>query len=490
MVQRGLLLAAMLMACLSLGRSSFGADADVRALMERVSRLEAKNASLERQVATSHAGRTVTAEVDRAIAKSDATMGSVVTGADPHCRPLKVGGYFDTSYEFNFNMPDNQNNNQRIFDRDSNGFNVHLAELTFDRLPTKAGEAGFRVDLAYGTDANKFSSLDNSSVIVNGVPTGLPADRIVDLKQAYISYVAGLGCENGVTLDMGKFVTWSGAEVIEASDNINASRSLLFGVIPFTHTGLRATYPIWSGDKCGHAWTIGAGIVNGWDNIQDQNDSKTAIFMSNLQVTKWFNWVITGTAGNEGFVDESTRLDLVRQTAAGNISFDPTTPGTFFVDNAAIPGIGAAAEGARFDAGDSGDLRFLIDSTATFTPWDKWTFAINGDYKNDEPGSLWGVAGYFKYQINKNWYIANRTEYLDDKGGINTGRKQAIWESTITLDWALSDPLHMRFEYRHDDSNVHVFSDTKGVGDGGVNINHPFRSDHQDTFMVQWLYKF
>ena len=73
---------------------------------------------------------------------------------------------------------------------------------------------------------------------------------------------------------------------------------------------------------------------------------------------------------------------------------------------------------------------------------------------------------------------------------MRTGRRQDLWETTVTADWALSEPLHLRFEYRHDQSNVNVFSDTKGVGNGGVNLAKPFRSDSQDTFMLQWLYKF
>jgi len=101
-----------------------------------------------------------------------------------------------------------------------------------------------------------------------------------------------------------------------------------------------------------------------------------------------------------------------------------------------------------------------------------------------------GVAGYVKYQFLKNWYIAGRGEYFADNEGVRTGLRQDLWEGTITTDWALSDPLHIRFEYRHDESNRNSFSDTKGVGNGGVNFARALRSDKQDTLMMQWLYKF
>ena len=47
-----------------------------------------------------------------------------------------------------------------------------------------------------------------------------------------------------LTLDFGKFVTTAGAEVIEANKNWLYSRSFLFGIIPFVHTGLRANLKV------------------------------------------------------------------------------------------------------------------------------------------------------------------------------------------------------------------------------------------------------
>jgi len=486
MVQRGLLLAAMLLASLSLGTTFAGESGDMRAVMERLQKLEADNAKLKADL---HGRSSVRADVDRAISRSDATMGAVVSGTDSQCRPLVIHGYFDVSYQWNVAGPDNQNNNQRVFDNDSQGFNVHAAEIDFDRLPTKGGEAGFRLDLAYGTDAAKYQSSDNNPTFSTLSESGSrfsSGSDIVNLQQAYLSYIANVG--NGVTIDMGKFVTWSGAEVIESADNINASRSLLFGAQPVTHTGVRGSYEVLS-DRCGHKWVLGLSVQNGWDNVQDQNDSKTIGLMSNFQVTKWFNWVATAYAGNEQFADERARFSN-QVLGNSNITFDSDAGSFFFPDNTGVPGVGSAAAGRIWDAGDSGDARLLLDTVLTFTPWEDLTFKAEGMYINDEPGVQWGMAGYVKWQFAKNWYIANRTEYFDDKHGTHFGVRQCTWESTLTLDWKLSDPLHLRFEYRHDNSNRDVFSSTKGVGNGGVNVFHPFRDGAQDTFMMQWVYKF
>jgi hypothetical protein len=489
---------AALLACLGLGTLAFGGDAgsaDIKAVLARVQALEEKNKQLEDKLKAAQAVGPATANVDKAVASSAATLSSVVTTADPHCRPLVIGGYLDATYQYNFNRPENQTNNQRIFDNDSNGFNMHLAELTFQRLPTDPGQAGFRIDTAFGTDARVFASQDTQ-----GTGRGNQFE-VVDLKQAYIEYIAGVGCGNGVTIDMGKFVTWAGAEVIEASDNMNASRSFLFGdAIPFTHTGLRATYTPFK-DK----WTIGAGVVNSWDFIQNPMNSPTAIWYSSYTPLKWLTWQLDGTIGNELFIDERQRFaDATSAATFANPNapeLDPTDPNT--------PGAKSTVLGKKFDPRNSNQPRALVDTVITFAnlsgPFEKFTFVLNADYAtegqapNELPGvttvhkwrNWYGGAVYAKYQATKNWYIAGRYEYFNDPQGVRTGFRQALQSATITADWALSDPLHIRFEYRHDMSNIQSFSTQRDINSVDFATQaHPFDRKYQDTIMMQWLYKF
>lgn len=506
MVRRGLMLAAVMLACLSLAGRSFGSDINaevlqrLKALEDNNKALQEKNKQLEAQVTKAMAPKSATAAVDRAMAAEDAKMGSVVTDADPHCRPLKIGGYFDVGYEYNLNNPDNQLNNQRVFDKnDANSFDVHLASLNFSRLPEKPGQAGFRMDIDYGTDQRVYKSQDGNALATERSTQFMDTD----LRQAYIEYIVPIGCDRGVTLDVGKFVTWAGAEVIQASDNMNQSRSLLFGdAIPFTHTGVRATYDVWKSD-CGMNWTVGAGIVNGWDNIQDTNKPKTAMFMSDLKPVKWFDWIVVGIVGNEQAVDE--RLRLAAATAIPTLAAPDGGPfaGSQFSDlsDPTIQGNKSSTTGKIFDSGDGSQPRGLIDTTLTFTPWDKWTFALNGDYATEgqrmnilghdaiRNAHWWGGAFYAKYQFAANWYIANRVEYFADPQGVRTGRRTDQWEDTVTLDWALSDPLHMRFEYRHDNANEELFSSHGAPSNTSTHFGDPFRRSTQDTIGVSWLYK-
>ena len=503
MLQRGLVLAAMLLACLSLG-TAYSAEPSMQDVMARLKALEDKNQDLEtklksaQQVATRRSS--ADAQVDKVLRASDATMGNVITSGED-CRPLKIGGYVDVSYQYNMNKPSNWNNNLRGFDRDPDGFNVHLAEINFERLPTCAGEAGFRVDLAYGTDARFFAAQDNYGNPASR--TGLNADfQIVDLQQAYISYIAPVG--SGITVDAGKFVTWAGAEVIEAADNINSSRGLLFThAIPATHTGIRATYNVFGGSECGGKWTIGAALVNGWDNSQDQNHDKTLQFMSNWTPTKWFNWVVVASAGNEQTVDNRAVLAASLQgdtlLTAGNDAF---VAGDLASED--TQGISAFL-GQRYWKTRSADARVLFDTTMTFTPLDSLTLALNVDWAQEGKidaitqlgtkggnNTWYGAAAYAKWQFACNWYLAVRGEYFNDEDGARTGRRQVVTSGTATIDWKLAEPLHVRFEYRHDNSNVDAFSASASPTENFVKTagHNAFSRDTQDTLMMSWLYKF
>ena len=60
-----------------------------------------------------------------------------------------------------------------------------------------------------------------------------------DITQGYLQYAGG-----PLTVIGGKFTTLHGTEVIWSPSNANYSRSLLFGSVPFTHTGVRGTFAV------------------------------------------------------------------------------------------------------------------------------------------------------------------------------------------------------------------------------------------------------
>ena len=80
------------------------------------------------------------------------------------------------------------------------------------------------------------------------------------LKEGYFSYLAPVG--KGLQVDVGKFVTPMGAEVIESKDNWNYSRSLLFTwAEPSVQSGLRVSYDF--GD-----WAASLFWLNGFSTLK------------------------------------------------------------------------------------------------------------------------------------------------------------------------------------------------------------------------------
>jgi hypothetical protein len=173
-------------------------------------------------------------------------------------KDVKMSGYVDATVTETFETPADQFNRLRTFDQNAHSFNNEQFKLTLEKATSEESRAGFRVDMLMGRSGRLlgFATAD--------APAGTNNLDDFELEQAYVTYKADLG--NGVDLYGGKFVTLLGAEVLETPLNWNISRSILFGfAIPFTHTGVRATYAF------NDQWNATFGVNNGWDNEDDNN---------------------------------------------------------------------------------------------------------------------------------------------------------------------------------------------------------------------------
>lgn len=167
---------------------------------------------------------------------------------------VKISGFVDTYYGYNFNNPKGRTNDlvTTNFDFKHNTFSLNLAEVVIQKAP---GPVGFRVDLDFGPTTDFVHSVE---------PGG--NETFKHTQQAYVSWATPVG----LNLDYGKFVTHMGAEVIESKDNWNYTRGLLFCcAIPYYHAGLRANYVV--SDKI----FVNGYLYNGWNNVIENNGTKT-----------------------------------------------------------------------------------------------------------------------------------------------------------------------------------------------------------------------
>jgi len=310
---------------------------------------------------------------------------------------LGLSIYLQGGYTFNFRNPDSGTNEQRIFDQKANSFLIDLAQIQFAK-DAPVGGLGYKLKVSFG-ETSKF---------IHSAGLGGSND-VVDLTEAYVNYVAPLG--SGLKLQFGKFVTYHGAEVIEARDNFNYSRSFLFNyAIPFTHTGFLAAYTF------SPAFTANVYVVNGWDVTKDNNNGKT--FGTSFVVTPI----------------EPFSMNF-------NFMYGPE------------------------QAHNSSNYRFLFDWVGTFKATKHLTFVANTDYAHEDKDPLnkgkdsewYGVAGYVKYDFTDWFSTSVRAEYFNDKNGVRTGVAQKLKEITITPEFRIVKNLLLRPEYRHDWSNKNGF---------------------------------
>ena len=378
-----------------------GLTAEIAGLKERLAALESK---LAQQEAVS----------------AGAAPGNAILQLPSGLHGVNMSGFVDTSYGYNFNEPNTRTNTLRVFDTRAGDFMINNAELVLEKTVSAESPVGFRTDLDFGTDAE----------VVGSVTTGLGrGDDEFDLQQAYADYLAPIG--NGLDVKLGKFVTMHGAEVIEAKDNWNFSRSYMFGIsIPFTHTGIRATYP-WT------EWlSTTVGVSNGWDVVDDNNKAKT--------------------------VELSTTVSPFEHFSLG---------GTYM--------FGAEQNG------DSHDQRHLFDLVATYQPIEKLTLKLNLDFAGEEDAvdevgggnASWnGVAVYAKYDVTPKWSLATRWEVFNDQDGVRTAANTGgltgsgiedlrLFEWTLTSECKIHEHLIARLEYRLDKADNEVFRHHQGFAD-------------------------
>jgi hypothetical protein len=343
---------------------------------------------------------------------------------------IEIHGFASTSYSYNFNEPVNPISLKspktncgstgvclRIADQDDNSFNFDYGEVVLLRDASKKGEAGFRIDLAFGFQGNEIfpSARSDFSTL-----TGFAIDDDFDVQQAYVTYNVPIG--NGIVVDMGKFITHVGAELIDGYDgyNYNYSRSFLFGLaIPFTHTGIKATYAF------NDTVSLMAMVANGWDIVSDNNDFKT--IGAQLAITPLDN------------------VSILLNWAGG-------------------------AEGAI-----ATDWRHILDIVIEIGLLDNLTLSVNADYGWEEgvsplnPGEdaeWWGVSGIVRYDVN-HWFSLNvRGTFFDDNDGYRTFgtpdpgvtlADHELWSFTVTPEIRINKNMIVRGEYRHDESNLNAY---------------------------------
>lgn len=387
----------------------------VEELEKLVERLQGELSDVKKQLGeTSPSAPASTPAAESASTPAASAAAAAPAGSEAPAEPassnpldnISVSGFVDGYYGYNFQHPQgaatsvpagntgSQLTGFRAFTAPTEALSLNLAEITLAKAPEATNSRlGFNLTLGFGNAMNVVNSTD---------PAGLGFAQY--LKEGYLSYLAPVG--KGLQIDFGKFVTQHGAEVIESKDNWNYSRGILFTyAIPFYHFGLRSKYAF--NDK----YNVSAFLVNGWNNIVDNNSGKTVGFQ--------FGW------------NPTQKISLVQNYMVGPES-----------------------------ANNNMDKRQLWDTIVTYAPTPKLSLMWNFDYGRGDriagvASPVWwsGVAGYIRYAFNEQYAVATRYEYYNDPFGFTTGAAQHLNEFTATFERIVAKHLITRLEFRRDMSN-------------------------------------
>ena len=365
------------------------------------------------QVSTQHP------TTNASVAPADSPATTAAAPAPKWFDEIAVDAFVSTAYLYNFNRPVTGASSFRVFDFYHNTFNVDVAELVVQVAPSKPNDAGFRVDFATGNSIPQITKAQDQSAAQ------------VDLQQAFVSYIAPIG--SGLRFDAGKYVTHLGYEVIEGYDGYddNYSRSILIGyAIPFTHTGVKASYAFSS--------KVAAmlGVVNGWDLVRDNNQSKSL---------------------------------------GAQLTLTPVRPLSVLLNWIGGPEI----------ANDNHTKRNVFDVVAILKPTSTLTLGVNGDYGIEDGTSLvnsgsdamWkGIAGYATLAVTDKFSVAVRGETFHDDDGVRlgTGTRATLSEGTFTAAYKFTDHALLRGEVRFDKANQPILAKRGAFDDKQTTVGANF----------------
>ncbi len=351
---------------------------------------------------------------------------------------VNMHGLVDATYEHNFNQPIGEVNALRTFDN-NDGFQLTQGNIHIE----KDGGVGFVTDLNFGQVAE---SLQSGSHFSNSPTVDAFSGKYFDPTQVYLTYTVPIG--SGINVQAGRFVTLLDAEIIPnyTNQNYNETRDYIFGLgSPFTHTGVRASYTF--NDYV--AATVG--MNNGWDDPGNINNGgpnyEGEIVLNNKD--KSLAFTLNGIYGPNLIGHSNSYLGAIDPIVTIKPPFLPNT--TLITE-------------------------YLYASET-------------GPVVNGHSATWQGVSQYFVWDINEQWESATRGEMFDDEDGARSGFHQTLWDVTQTFSFKVPqvDGLLARLEYRHDQSNHHVFFNNNFISPVTL-TQHMWKG--QDTLLGALIYAF
>ena len=306
---------------------------------------------------------------------------------------LKLWAYADIYYNYDFNKPSDYNRPAFVY-----AHNRHN-EFALNNiiLGVKYTKVNLRANFALHTGTY--------------VRANYAAEP--DLLRLVYEANAGFKVAKNIWLDAGIFASHIGAESAISMDNLTLSRSIMADNTPYYESGIKLTFT--PNDKI----LISGLVLNGWQNIVENNDNKA--ICTQIQIKPFTNFVINSS--------------------------------TFF-----------GKEKAAFDTIHT--MRYFHNWYAQID-FNKISFLAAFDIGIQDKSNTDGINIWYnpnlitKLKLSQKSSLACRMEFYSDKKGIiiNTGTENGFqtFSPSINYDFKISENLVWRLEAKYYKSMDNVF---------------------------------
>lgn len=325
------------------------------------------------------------------------------------------------------------------------GINLNRAELIFEKVPVsnikprigpfpgpkpEQADWGFEIDLRYGEDAAITYGLDDE------LDVNEDNERLYLLPQWFLNGYLPIG--GGFSWIAGSWFTPVGYEIGAPVDPPTAfyTHAYAFTYQPVKHVGVMGALKLPLSQEMG-SWSTGFGIVQGWNNLQDNNDDKTLIFDLRWRSPDFRTWLdienIVGHEQSEAGVTDQTRPFNAVSTSGEKLlrrMHSVTLSHRFNRSHRmAVNAVYGFQEGGDLVADSNNPPGFLITEDS------RW-YGANLNY-------------YFQWHENRQ--LGVRAEWFRDQQGAHALLHEGIYRAlTMNLSWWVQEGLRIRPELRYD----------------------------------------
>ncbi len=337
-----------------------------------------------------------------------------------------LSGYAEASYQYSTH-PNGSTIAGHVYDRYQNQFSRDALDLVADRpYDPRTWSAGLHAEILLGQNATVIQS--------NGLSLGPQGD----VPQLYVTLNAPTPNGNGLQIQVGRFATLLGLEVIEDVANpVWSGGSQFIFLEDFTSTGAQLSY------RFGPRTDVQLRVSNGWDAVQARNSGKTVLGRLGL------------------YPDTSSSVALFGYTGAEE-----------FGNTAALRSGAEALLWKRFAAS-----------------WNVW---LQADYGREMANAAlpdstrdaqwWAFGAWFSHDLTPTVNVAARADYLADPDGARTSgafgypanRGQRVGSATLTLNLRTWTGALVRPELRYDRSTIAAFGPHPSQLTAGLGVAYLF----------------